>query len=299
MSFTSKQLAQGRKLILPAYKRQHYLPACYLKNFSINPDDGRNALVWRFDGSRSREVRVESQCRSNYFYSKDRAASAEKMFGTSEQGFIRCLQLVESGDEPSEAEYFGLLLLMFDFHIRTAAYENATGADELAAYGVRTLAIKRIIAGQIDGIIEPTDDSVLMELKNAWSVSILISPPGQVLFTSNHPAILWGNQQTVKSVILPLTPRLVAVGCNERFVTVEGHNLTEMDTGALNRMQCINVTEALYSPQRFGDEFQNAVSEEMKMRTMTRGKTSLNGCELGLLKFPITALSFLRSIPKK
>lgn len=282
---------------VPDYKKQHYLPVCYLKNFSLQPELGRRAPIWRFDGKTTREVPVDSQCREDYFYSKSRASLAERFFQSSEKLFVHFLSVVASGRIPSKADYYGLLLSLFDMHIRTEAYENATGREELDAYKMRALGIKRVLVGRVESPPDPSDDEIISSLQRNWRVGILPNLSEVELFTSTHPSILWGERrkgETVNAVILPLKPNLLAIGYNRNFVRIEGNRVTTADALSLNRLQCHNASAAIFSARELKYSAAQAVREELELRRQVRATTSLDGWDMGALKFPITALSFLR-----
>src|SRR5689334_17010246 len=78
---------------MPPYKNQHYLPVAYLKEFTSDKSrTGRNALIWRFDGTRSLNVPVESQCVEAYHYSRDRAVLAESIFAGMEGAYSKSVK---------------------------------------------------------------------------------------------------------------------------------------------------------------------------------------------------------------
>jgi hypothetical protein len=86
---------------MPAFKKQHYLPAAYLKYFS---DDqavcNRKSWIWRHDGKEPRRVPVESQCFGNYFYSKENAAESEHGFMQREVRYCKFVDELRAGTEP-------------------------------------------------------------------------------------------------------------------------------------------------------------------------------------------------------
>ena len=87
---------------MPAYKKQHYLPAAYLKYFSKDQAlCNRNSWIWRYDGKVTRRVPVESQCFRDYFYSKENAAKWEHEFQRREESYCRFVDELRAGKEPS------------------------------------------------------------------------------------------------------------------------------------------------------------------------------------------------------
>jgi hypothetical protein len=123
---------------MPAYKKQHYLPAAYLKYFA---DDQavctRKSSTWRYDGKEQRRVPVESQCFKDYFYSKKNAAEAEKGFHSREMRYCKFVDELRAGKEPSRNSHGDLLLNMIDLQLRNGVHKNLTDDEGLEAYNVR------------------------------------------------------------------------------------------------------------------------------------------------------------------
>src|SRR5215475_915659 len=119
---------------MPAYKRQHWLPAVYLKNFSHESELGRRAFLWRYDGNTMMKVAVESQCEGNFFYSKEQPEATEKRFWQSEAAYENCVKLIREKKPSSAVDYFSLIFTIFDFHARNAIYANNTGKEGVYAY---------------------------------------------------------------------------------------------------------------------------------------------------------------------
>lgn len=49
------------------YRRQHWLPNCYLKLFRCN-ENGKKAFIYRFDGRKLIKVPTKSQCYKKFFF---------------------------------------------------------------------------------------------------------------------------------------------------------------------------------------------------------------------------------------
>jgi hypothetical protein len=175
---------------MPPYKRQHWLPAVYLKNFSRNPELGRRAFVWRYDGKTMIEVAVESQCGANFFYSKEQAETAEKRFWQSETAYENCVKLIREKKPSSTVDYFSLIFTIFDFHARNAIYANNTGKEGLYAYELRMgLLIREMLLGRQEGDLD--DVEVFQHLHKYWRVRVLAPSAGSGLMTSDNPALLF------------------------------------------------------------------------------------------------------------
>jgi hypothetical protein len=158
---------------MPEYKRQHYLPAAYLKYFSVDQNCcTRDSKVWRFDGSQQRLTRVENECFENYGYSRQRPAEAESLFHASESGYCNFLDTIRSGQEPSGASRGDLLLFMFDLYLRNRVHENLTGQEGIEAYKRRT---DHFLADIIGADNAKSTQEIGRLISDNWRVSILDS----------------------------------------------------------------------------------------------------------------------------
>jgi hypothetical protein len=120
------------------FKKQHYLPASYLKYFTDDATKrNRNSSVWRLDATTQRRVPVASQCHSDYFYSKTKAKEAESTFHPREEVYCKIVDEVSAGKELEVKRMGDLFLCMFDLHLRNAIHENRTKEEGFEAYGHR------------------------------------------------------------------------------------------------------------------------------------------------------------------
>src|SRR5882762_8056820 len=112
---------------MPPYKRQHYLPAAYLKFFSADAAvSGRKSPIWRIDQKSQRLVPAESQCEADYHYSRDKAAETERMLQNIEGRYTQCIESLVARRHITQEQYGDLVLSMFDFYIRNGIHQNAT-----------------------------------------------------------------------------------------------------------------------------------------------------------------------------
>src|SRR5262245_28034290 len=100
---------------MPPYKRQHYLPASYLKYFSADQTKcSRKSWIWRFDGHEQKLVPVESECFADYHYSRKNPAAAERGFHRFESCYCESIDSIRAGRELADVELGNLLVSMFD-----------------------------------------------------------------------------------------------------------------------------------------------------------------------------------------
>ena len=239
---------------MPPYKRQHFLPAAYLKYFSTDQNScNRESKVWRCDGKTARCVSVVSQCFGDYFYSRDNAAGVEANFQISEKLYCGCVDKIKANRPLTENEYGSLLIVMIDFHLRNAIHENQTGKEEIEAYRLRSrLFTQQILLGRTDDLI--TKQDMIAHVEKYWSMQILTVQSGNQVFTSDNPSV-WHtfrkNKPGVHLITLPLTPFHVAVAFDRRVLQVEDGILTAEDQQTLNAGQIENAAQAVYASIEF------------------------------------------------
>jgi hypothetical protein len=279
---------------MPEFKKQHYVPAVYLKNFSVDQSDfGRKSRVWRYSHGSEKLVSVDSQCAKDYFYSKRNAATAEKMFQETEFFYGACVQKIRAGKASDQREHFGLILLMFDLHLRNAAYENRTGEEEIVAYRLRTKALKQWLTGNNQS--ESTDEETMGHLEKNWRVRILASDCCERFITSDNPSIFLSNQRgQFSATILPITPIHVAIAFDRRIVRVARSQVTAIDTKRLNKYQVAQALRSIYSSGNFEALERDTVQALLNQKRKSRGKTDSTRWEATMIRLPnIGAFSFL------
>jgi len=239
---------------MPSYKRQHFLPAAYLKYFSTDQDIcNRESKVWRCDGKTTRCVSVISQCFGDYFYSRENAAEVEASFQSSERLYCSCVDKIKACKPLTPNEYGSLLIAMIDFHLRNAIHVNRTGKEEIEAYRLRNrLFTQQILLDRTNDLI--TKREIITHVEKYWSLRILTVPPDNQIFTSDNPSV-WHtfrkNKPGVHLVTLPLTPFHLAVAFDRRVLQVDDGILTTEDQQTLNAGQIENSSLAIYASIEF------------------------------------------------
>jgi hypothetical protein len=245
------------------YKKQHYLPAVYLKNFCHDRTLGRRSLIWRYDGKKLLQVPVVSQCASDYFYSKQKPEEIEKQFAASENVYQQCVDLIRARKQPDPRLYFSLILLIFDLHVRSAAYDNRTGDEGYIAYRTRLALLQReLLMGRSEGDI--TDAEFLEHLKRYWRVVVLSPSDGNGILTSDNPSLLVALSKTnsqIEVAMLPITPYHLAVAFDNRVIQIKGTRMTLDDEGLFNQLQMAHAIECVYCDQFFYDKEQEFISD--------------------------------------
>jgi hypothetical protein len=276
---------------MSAYENQHYLPAAYLKQFAADKSakPSRKSQIWRFDGT-SKPVPVENQCRKKWFYSMEDAATIEKAFGISEGCFAECARRIRDKKPPADGQFFGLIGIIFDLHLRNAAQDNLTGKSNLHAYHSRLCGLKERLAG---GGHEPTDKIFLAHMKSRWRVRVLSASDGNEFITSDNPCIL---MQDLHYAILPLTPVHVAIAYDCGHIKVVGTHTTAADETLLNELQLSNAVECVYSSVALNPEQEKYAGERLSRKSRLRGKTNKESWAAVMrMAAPRVKFSFLRN----
>ena len=262
------------KRIVHAYKRQHYLPAVYLKQFSIDGDGATpNSMIWRLDEQCHKRVPVKSQCAENYFYSASNAQTTEKMFQKLEWVYARIARKIWIHEEPAENDYFGLILMMLDLHCRNRCYANETGEANIHAYHVRIHCLRNeLLVGK--GSQNVSDTELLSHLRATWQVRLLEPASGNELATCDNPSTWFTLDETsgLHLIVMPVTPRCCAAAFDTRYCHVTGGRLVSEDEALLNRCQVLVCGECLFTSRELSIEEQASVRRTWKEREKPSGE---------------------------
>jgi hypothetical protein len=252
---------------MPAYRRQHYLPAVYLKQFSADgPNATRTSSIWRLDQQRSVCVSVESQCAKDYFYSLCDPEGTEEMFRGMEAAYGRIAQKIWSGEDSTERDFFGLILMMFDLHCRNVCYANRTQEENVHAYRVRIHCLRQILMGDTCGTV--SDQQFGEHLRTVWRVRLLKATRGDELATCDNPVLWFTFDETadLHLMVMPVTPFYCAVAFDRRFSRAVGSNLSTTDESHLNNLQVLNCCECLFTLNELTAGEQQSVRDKWKGR---------------------------------
>jgi len=282
------------------YKRQHYLPAAYLKYFSVDQvNRGRESWVWRFDGQAQRQVRVDSQCANNFHYSKNEAAAVEAIFSATETLYCDCLNKIIADSELSERDCGILLMCMFDFYIRNAVHRNDTGQEEIIAYRRRLGIFYSQILLKKEGLV--TNADVHAHILKYWRLEIINTPRGRVLMTSDNPSI-WTSIKATRPglhlLILPITPQKIAVAFDIRHIAYVTKQMSEEDYLTVIDSQIHNAVTSVYASAQFSDENVTAMRQRFSGKESLGCQTNETSWKVALASLPQEFhFSFLRHTP--
>ena len=283
---------------MPPYKKQHYLPAAYLKYFSADQNMiSRKSWVWRHDVKSSVLVPIESQCAGDYFYTKEKAAESERHFGEFETIYCECVDRLKSEGKLDGSAGGKLLMLILHFHLRSDAWDNLTGKEELDAYKLReTTFLSKVMLG-----VNPEGKDIISELNNNWVFDLKFSTRTGQFITSDNPSILitLGDHDPVpRLVFLPVTPGCIAMGFDRRFLQIRVGSITAEDEQLFNDFQIASARRCLYSCAEGPEETSDLIRMHFEHRKKPRGMIDGINWDTTLLQFfPGRQFSFLRRTP--
>lgn len=271
---------------MPRYKRQHFLPCVYLKNFSA---DGARATrlskVWRVDAKRSILVTVESQCSGDYLFSKTNAEKSEREFQAIEDGYAAAIAKIWSGGDPTVFEYFALMASVFDLYARNIVHENYTGREGGHAYQLRMVSLLNylIVGNQSREALPETE--IFSRLKQHWRVRLFKTPPGREILTSDHPVLCfnWGEGEAIDFLLMAVTPTICAVVFDKRTTVTCGHTLTETDGKNFYHALATHAHSCLYTASMPENVLIESFAMLWKQRTSPRTVTDAEKWSLDLI----------------
>jgi len=285
-----------------AFRNQHYLPAVYLKQFSVDGIKAtRKSRIWRHDKERSVPVAVESQCAQEYFYSSRDPKGIEDMFRKQgENAYGQIAKKIWQREHSKNGDYFGLISLIFDLHCRNIAYENRTRQEHRHAYEVLIECLRDWILRRCPASIDP-DQQFVEHIRAVWRVRLSVTAGNGELSTSDNPALLFTLNETndLHLAIMPVTPFCCAVAFDSRFSKmIEGH-LSVVDQSRLNRYQLSHCCDCVFTSNELSAEQQKFIREQWKKRERHSGYVDERECKINLLRLADGEFSFLTSLDER
>jgi hypothetical protein len=287
---------------MPHYKRQHYLPAAYLRYFSCDQTNcTRDALIWRLDGKTQRQVPVKSQCFEDYIYSRLKPAETESKFRVVEDHYCQCVNKIKAGKPLTSLEGGNLLMAMFDFHLRNAVHKNSTGKEGIEAYELRTrIFLSGILLGRKGDV---TREDISTHIETHWALRIISNRPGHAFITSDHPSA-WitinSPRPALHMVMLPITPTQVAIAYDRRILQIISDQITAEDELTINAAQLDSAVECVYASGFTTEEQLDIVADHFKRKTPSVCESSEDGWTLKMQGLPSQHFfSFMRTTSKK
>ena len=269
------------------HKRQHYVPRCYMRPFSV---DGAGAAINLFNISRSRAVpnaSVKGQCAKNYLYGEN--LILEKLLQRGEEKYIRSYENVCKGhiSENVLATLRGFALLQY---LRT---DMAVKRMRLAHEGMHNAIFegRRIGAPEMDlsdralmlssmrmfaEVQDTVEDLKVCIIRNETSFDFVTSDDPSVFTNRFHFQRLRENTFGLGSAgalfFLPISPRFLVICYDGDVYTVPGKQGSSVaiqrvsDVLALNELQYLKAPENIYfyrwnDRERIESEFQTILPQ--------------------------------------
>jgi Protein of unknown function (DUF4238) len=279
-------------------QKQHYLPAIYLRQFSVDGrDSSRKSKIWRLNENAHKAVPVESQCHDRFFYSASDSLAAEKIFQAFEDMYARLVELIWKGRQNrTDKEYFGLILMIISLHLRNPAYEVRQHVARIDAYKLlEQQVVYHVLLPGSEEALKP--EQLLAVVKRRWRVRLLSRLLGPTLVTSDNPSVWYtvNDSGDPHFMVLPVTPECCAIAFNRDAITVEGSVLTKTDVEVLNQTQAKSMLKALYSSVAFCEQDQSAATGMWKARTPPTGFIDGTIWSMNILQYT-GSLSFIRTL---
>ena len=252
---------------MPEYKRQHYVPRCYLRPFSLD-QKGAALNLYNIAGSRAvQNAALKGQCAKDYIYGSN--PDLEHALQQIESSYGRIIRLLQDGGSPTTED---LTFLRMFAHLQYSRTDMAVRRMRLQQEGMRNA----IFDGRP---VTPPDmdlsdralmrDSIALfmdarEYIEDLRVCIVANRTKYDFVTSDDPAVFtsryyvqklgsnnFGLASSGALIFLPLTPRMVLLcydggvytvsraGC---FLPVTSSN----DVLAINELQYLKSAENIY-----------------------------------------------------
>lgn len=231
-------------------KRQHYLPASYLWNFSSDPSLKRLARFVRLgdDGTQTENITIESQCAKDYFYSKDTAMEAAEWRGLETEWSRVIDDLLKS--QPPENMAVVLLHQFITIHLRNISFQHTDKQEDRLATFLRTrAALMELICGA------PADG--LFNLPETWAAQVLVADD-DVFATSDNPVVMFAqNEENFYSCFgAPITRRMWAFIFDRKKWTDFNLTVSNDDdiSHLLNQVQAVVSVKSLFAANLFPED---------------------------------------------
>lgn len=286
---------------MPTQKRQHYVPRCYLKPFSLN---GEGSAINLMNFSKSKTIRnasLKGQCAKDYIYGQDLVI--ENRLKELEGRYAEILRLLQAGGALNEEELRFVLGFMHLQSMRTdmavqrlrlshLEMQNAVFNGQPVNPAEIDLSDKALMRDSIQmfqetvGLIE---DLKVCFVKNSTQTDFITSDDPAIFTNRYHFQRLressFGLLSSGALLIMPITPRLLALAYDRLTYTVpdkDGHYVTiknSSEIAALNELQYLKAAENIYF-RHWDDE--NRISGEFYVVKDRRPKS---WCEIKFFVF--------------
>lgn len=214
----------------------------------MRPEDGRRAVIHRFDGATSRESVVEREGVSNYTYSRRRPNEAEEFFSLNfEDDYPAIARNIIAGRALRGPEKFHLFLFALVTKFRSPTYRISTGEERIDVFeSIMGSALNHIEPLRSDDWQPGCEWNHLRRVYAKYALKIVHLPIR--IFISEDPCHIFNKGDLFAAVIvLPITPSIIAVFYRRRLVTCRSE-VSPRDVEHLLLAQRQSRTRFLYYP---------------------------------------------------
>lgn len=249
-------------------KNQHFVPRCYLRQFTIEAGNKAINLYNIERDSFIENAPVKNQCSGSYFYGQD--ALLEDIIQMHEQDYANALrEIIEPGYELSEEHRAMLLRFWLLQHLRTEAasrrsVELSDGMTNMLELEGTELDFKMEIRDAVQmgmrhflEIKHVVDDLGICLMRNGSNVPFITSDDPAVLTNRWHlmeparEAQSFGLSNAGALLILPISPTILCLGYDRDMYSLDSRKgwisiNKDSDVEALNQHQHLNCRVNLF-----------------------------------------------------
>ena len=234
------------------YKKQHWLPKTYLRQFKSNSIE-IDKIYLLSNTKIQKEIPLDNQCQKPYTYSSEKPEEAESKFKFIEENWTETVNNVKDNKQLSNKSLSILREGIIDFHARNIFYENHNNDKErIEAYQAlySTLFISMCSSSKNSIINEKsTTEQLDMNLLKNWIVKI--KPIKHDMFTSDNPSLAYNKSGRTVLFILPLTPKYLAILYDKTKIIVKPKAVSKKDIILISQHLWKSKNSCLYSNAKY------------------------------------------------
>ena len=248
-------------------KFQHWVPCGYLKHFAIDGKvKGRDSRVYVTTIEECTDKKIAKVGGENWTYSRSNPA-LDHTFNDMENDIPIIVGKIIEGDQLDVKEKISLMLIAFDLHHRSAAYDNKSSGER---YSVYSKVSQQWLIELCPNHLDPTDlNSYLNYLRDSWDLVVLTHEASEKFVTSDHPSIVFADEDDGRPVltILPVSPQQCIAIFDKERIEVSVQKLTDHDVGLLNGLQAARCIKEIYSDHSLDSIEEMESAQELLKRT--------------------------------
>lgn len=252
-------------------QKQHFLPAGFLKNFSVDPSAGREAPICAFDGQRSFQTAVKNVCVEADFYTFDREEEFD-VHGELEHGLFDVLSKLLDG-ERTDRVLVSMLFHACYLHIRGREFENVSGGDRLKAIQTQgvTFICQHVLRMSLEEqqLGRATARLIISTALTDFHFEVVradASSGDTDLYCSDNPVAIFTQDGRPDLLVLPLTATQLFVAARASAFEIRGNKYNETDAALANSAQCYFTHRQVFSRHEMREADQRKATELMRRR---------------------------------